>query len=51
MLKSEVQASQLANNLPEAVFETAGTGFVFGGSESEGCPFIAAPVQMAAQGE
>lgn len=38
MLKSEVQASQLANNLPEAVFVTACTGFVFGDSESESCP-------------
>lgn len=51
MLKSELQASQLANNLPEAVFETACTGFVFGGSESEGCPDNAATAQMAAQGE
>lgn len=51
MLKSEVQASQLTNNSPEAVFETAWTGFVFGGSESEGCPGIAATVQMAAEGE
>lgn len=51
MLKREVQASQLANSLPEAVFATACTGFVFGVSESESWPYIAATAHMAAQGE
>lgn len=51
MLRSEVQASQLANNLPEAVFVPAWTGFVLGDSQSESCPNTAATVQMAAQGE
>lgn len=52
MLKMEVQVSQLRNNLPEDVFQTAQAGFIVDVSESASYPHTATTtVPMAVQRE